>query len=331
MLRLRTIAALIVVGLAGAAVASVAAGRPLGVIDTITDILTDILPTETTAETTEPATTEPATTNLGTTATEPVTTAPETTAVTTTAPPPTTQAPTTTSGETSTPPGTTATEPEPPSDPNLPSPGVTIQPASTPAASAGRLPPDVENVTARLGKGWVTIRWTKPDDPQFARVTITRTPGRNGQAQTRLYSGSGTFFRDRGLVDGAEYRYLVTAVSRNGARSQGIEVIVEGEPQLLVRPEDGARVRRVPPILRWTKVTRATYYNVQLFLGKRKVLSAWPRGTQLKLPMRWKYGKTTHRLVSGRYTWYVWPGFGRPAAGKYGAMLGASHFRFTRF
>jgi hypothetical protein len=308
----------------------VATGRPLGLIDTITDILpTDILPTETTGETTEPATTDP-----GTTATETATaTAPDTTAATTTAQPaPTTQAPTTTSGQTSPPPAETTTpDPQPPPIPQPPSPGVTIHPASTPAASAGRLPPDVENVTARLGKGWVTIRWTKPDDPQFARVTITRTPGRSGQAQTRVYSGSGTFFRDRGLAQGAEYRYLVTAVSRNGARSQGIEVIVEGEPQLLVRPEDGARVRRAPPVLTWRKVTRATYYNVQLFLGKRKVLSAWPRGTQLKLPMRWKYRKTTHRLVSGRYTWYVWPGFGRLSDGKYGAMLGASHFRYSRF
>ena len=33
-----------------------------------------------------------------------------------------------------------------------------------------------------------------------------------------------------------------------------------------------------PPLLRWKKVRRAHYYNVQLYRGRTKVLSIWPKG-----------------------------------------------------
>jgi hypothetical protein len=93
----------------------------------------------------------------------------------------------------------------------------------------------------------------------------------------------------------------------------------------LLAPRAGARVSG-PPLLRWRRVARATYYNVQLYRGGRKVLSAWPARTRLQLRMRWRFNGRAEHLRAGAYRWYVWPGFGNPAARRYGRLLGTSTF-----
>lgn len=70
-----------------------------------------------------------------------------------------------------------------------------------------------------------------------------------------------------------------------------------------LKPRAGAGVKGVPT-LRWIRSPKATLYNVQLFRvnGTKyvKVLTAFPRGTSLKLPAK--------KLVKGRrYVWRVWP------------------------
>jgi hypothetical protein len=91
----------------------------------------------------------------------------------------------------------------------------------------------------------------------------------------------------------------------------------------LLSPKAGARVTRAP-LLVWRRVSRASYYNVQIFRGKRKVLSAWPTRTRLQLRARWKYLGRNERLTPGRYRWFVWPGYGNPR--RYGSLLGQSSF-----
>jgi hypothetical protein len=90
-------------------------------------------------------------------------------------------------------------------------------------------------------------------------------------------------------------------------------------------PRAGARVTS-PPLLAWRRAPRATYYNVQLFRGGVKVLSTWPVRTRLQLRSRWTYLGRQRRLTAGRYRWYVWPGYGRAAANRYGRLLGQSTF-----
>jgi hypothetical protein len=68
-------------------------------------------------------------------------------------------------------------------------------------------------------------------------------------------------------------------------------------------------------------VNGATYYNVQLFRGKKKILSRWPKSTHLQLPARWTFNGRVMRLTPGSYRWYVWPGFGKRAAKRYGRLL----------
>ena len=97
----------------------------------------------------------------------------------------------------------------------------------------------------------------------------------------------------------------------------------------LLTPRDGARVSS-PPLLRWLRVPRATYYNVQLYRltskGFVKVLSAWPVTPRRPLRSAWTYDGRRYRLVSARYRWYVWPGFGKRSQSRYGRLLGKSDF-----
>jgi hypothetical protein len=97
----------------------------------------------------------------------------------------------------------------------------------------------------------------------------------------------------------------------------------------LLAPRGGARVTK-PPLLRWRPVARARYYNVQVFRGKHKILSAWPTRARLRLGARWKFAGRVRRLTPGAYRWYVWPGYGVPSARNYGQLLGQSTFVVVR-
>jgi hypothetical protein len=97
----------------------------------------------------------------------------------------------------------------------------------------------------------------------------------------------------------------------------------------LLAPRGGARVTK-PPLLVWRRVARAGYYNVQLFRGKQKILSAWPNRARLRLQARWKFAGRVRRLTPGSYRWYVWPGYGVPSARNYGQLLGESTFVVAR-
>jgi hypothetical protein len=94
----------------------------------------------------------------------------------------------------------------------------------------------------------------------------------------------------------------------------------------LLAPRAGARVTS-PPLLRWRRAPRASYYNVQLFRGSVKVLSSWPTATRLQLRARWTYLGRKRRLTAGTYRWYVWPGYGKASLRRYGRLLGGSTFK----
>jgi RTX calcium-binding nonapeptide repeat (4 copies) len=76
----------------------------------------------------------------------------------------------------------------------------------------------------------------------------------------------------------------------------------------LLAPPDDAVVSR-PPVLRWSAVSAATYYNVQLWRGNRKVLSRWPARPRLQLGRSWRFHGRWYSLSPARYRWYVWPGY----------------------
>ena len=182
-------------------------------------------------------------------------------------------------------------------------------------------PPTLSNVTAKPGNRRIDLKWTASADTQD--VEVTRAPGLRGTATSPIHRGRVTSYRDTGLRIGKEYRYTVTGFDQAGnAVSKTIAVTATGP---LLSPLPAARVGSTP-LLVWTPVSGARYYNLQLVRGGRKILSLWPRQEHFQLPRSWVFDGHRYRLRPGVYRWYVWPGFGRFSAARYGRLLGGSSF-----
>src|SRR5262249_38215472 len=73
------------------------------------------------------------------------------------------------------------------------------------------------------------------------------------------------------------------------------------------------------PTLSWRPVRGASSYNLQLLLGRRRVLTAWSRDNHLTIPPR--------SVDQGRYyVWAVWPAFGPPRHPTFGPPIRRSIF-----
>ena len=184
-------------------------------------------------------------------------------------------------------------------------------------------PPPQPLVGAKPDDKQVTLSWGAPEAEviEVARLTAGGLPA-------LLYRGADTSFTDLRLRNGKRYSYLVVSIDRAGNRSVGGASAVPTNLPLL-NPPRGARVNK-PPLLIWEAVKRARYYNVQLYRGNKKVLSRWPRTTRLQLTKTWRYAGHRRRLKPGRYTWYVFPGFGERSKRNFGKLLGQSSFRVVR-
>ncbi len=178
-------------------------------------------------------------------------------------------------------------------------------------------PPPLSSVSAAPGDTVATVTWKTTEDTK--RVSIMRTPG----PSTPVFEGNANQFGDRSLRNGVTYTYTVTAIDAPGHRTAKT---VKAKPTAwLLTPSPGAR-RAAPPWLRWKLVKNASYYNIQLYRGKRKILSAWPRNPRLKLQSAWRYNGYWHRLSPDTYRWYVWPGYGDRKLQRYGRLRGARSF-----
>lgn len=175
-------------------------------------------------------------------------------------------------------------------------------------------PPKLDTLTGRALDRSAVVTWKTSGE--VARVTVARATG-SGTATT-VYDGRtiGTF-TDRGLRDGVRYRYTVS-VHDDAGNSASRSVTASPSPPLIA-PRQEAHVGG-SVTLRWRSIAKATYYNVQVRLGSRKILSAWPTKPLCHVP---------NRLRPGRYVWAVWPGFGRQAAHSYGPLIGTSTFVVT--
>jgi hypothetical protein len=130
--------------------------------------------------------------------------------------------------------------------------------------------PALTGVGARGGDGVVTLSWSAGD---AQRVTVTRSRGGAGAATSVVFDGAGAGHVDAGLTNGVSYSYTVTATDAAGNAASASAV---AKPLTrLVAPAAG-RAFSAPPLLRWKRVRRADYYNVQLFRGTQKILSTWP-------------------------------------------------------
>jgi hypothetical protein len=180
---------------------------------------------------------------------------------------------------------------------------------------------------AEPGDGSVAVRWqASANVAPLTSVTLTRSPGLRHAKHSVLSTGRSGAYEDGRVRNGARYDYTLTV--RDQAGNVAVRSFtVDPGPQLLA-PAPDAHVS-APPLLRWTAVRGAAYYNVQLF-GGAKMLSAWPTHPSLRLARSWSYAGRRYRLRPGRYRWYVWPGYGNQSADRYGAAIGAGTFVVTR-
>ena len=180
--------------------------------------------------------------------------------------------------------------------------------------------PSLFAVTAKTGNRSAEVSWRMSSDT--AVVEVMRAPGLEGQGETPVYRGSETGFRDGRLTPGRKYEYRVVGIDQAANRTEHkLEVTATGA---LFSPLPRAVVAGSPTLV-WAPVARAAYYNVQLVRGRR-IFSGWPTRPSLRLPRTWTYKGRRHRLMPGVYRWYVWPGYGRISAAKYGRLLGSSTF-----
>jgi hypothetical protein len=168
----------------------------------------------------------------------------------------------------------------------------------------------------------VALSWQNPKDRDFDHVVVVANAKhrpRTVKDGSRLYTGKGGSVAASG-APGTRLFVAVYAYDRSGNVSGAVQVTAALTPSALL-PADGSTAGG-SPTLSWHPVARATYYNVQVFQGRTRVAVGWPHGTSFQVP-----GGT---LGKGKtYTWYVWPGFGAPAAATYGAPVGHASFTYT--
>jgi hypothetical protein len=182
--------------------------------------------------------------------------------------------------------------------------------------------PSASDVLVTPGNHRVDLAWTLPGDA--TSVAVVRAVKGSSAAPKLVYSGARRSLVDKHLHNGTKYTYTVSDIDPAGnSTAKTVRAIPTGSS---LRPYVGSVVSS-PPLLTWKKVKRASYYNVQLYLGRTKVLSTWPRKPSLQLPQTWHYRGKSYTLVPGHYRWYVWPGFGLLSSHRYGDRLGRSSFR----
>jgi len=184
--------------------------------------------------------------------------------------------------------------------------------------------PHAPVVSSIPGNRRVSLRWSAPAGNETVEVLRLS----NTASQNVIFRGRSPSYVDKPLRNGVRHRYVVALIDQAGNRSESRVSVVPTASKLL-SPALNGRVGS-PPRLLWKRVKRASYYNLQLYRGRQKVLSRWPRKTSFQLAGKWRYGGHRRRLAPGRYTWYVWPGRGRRSAHRYGRLLGKSTFTVVR-
>jgi hypothetical protein len=179
------------------------------------------------------------------------------------------------------------------------------------------------SVDSRNGADLVLWKSSSPADT----AVVQRWP-RGGKARPVVFRGTGGSFMDRKVAAGLEYSYAVQTFDQAGNASK--RFVVAGLPKVLTM-QKLPYVPRVSaqPILRWPAVRGATYYNVQLYRGSKRVFASWPVKNHLGLPASWKWAGHRQRLSPGRYRWYVWAGLGRRSFARY-RTIGSAQFIVPR-
>jgi hypothetical protein len=193
-------------------------------------------------------------------------------------------------------------------------------------------PPARPTLRTALRGSAFALSWTAGKD--VVRATVTRAPGRKGKTAAVVYRGKAHSFVDRKRTKGTRYWYEVRLYDQAGnvsSRTIGAKprAATRAKATGFLAPANGAVVAK-PPIVRWVPVSKARFYNVQLWRGKVKLLTTWVKQPKLALKQRWSLDGVRHSLVNGSYRLYVWPAFGTARTPRYGKLLGQVSFVIRR-
>ncbi len=186
-------------------------------------------------------------------------------------------------------------------------------------------PPPVAISKKTVSYGRFALTWSRSED--MDHVIVLRTVRAKQAASKQVYAGPGTTYTETKFLNAQYHGYRITSYDKAGNASRPVDVVVAASA-LMLAPADGARIHSAP-VLRWRAVAKATYYNAQLWINGTKILSIWPKSPTLKLSRTWTYKGHQYRLKPGRYTWFVWPGFGPQQKGLYGQPVGQASFVFS--
>jgi hypothetical protein len=181
----------------------------------------------------------------------------------------------------------------------------------------------VFRLRSRFGNHWIKLLWEKPTEVDYSHVVISRKRV-GGTNWTRLGTRrAGTTFLDKPVPNDVRFEYSVRTFDLAGNRSSASKVL--GRASRILSPRYGAVVGS-PPLVDWTPVNRATYYNMQLWRNGQKILSVWPGRSSYRLRADWTFGGRQYSLRQATYRVYVWPGFGAKSSVNYGGLLGWTSF-----
>ncbi len=167
----------------------------------------------------------------------------------------------------------------------------------------------------------IAMTWRLPTAKDLLKIVVIRNATRSPKTikdGTVVFTGKAAKASVQ-QPGGKTAYYRAFAVDKAGNASATAAVRIR-QPVFKLFPENGSELRGTVR-LTWKKPKKASYYNVQVYLGSKRVTQSWPKSGSFKIPRsKLKKGKT--------YTWYVWPGVGKKSAGRYGHLIGKSTFTY---
>jgi hypothetical protein len=185
-------------------------------------------------------------------------------------------------------------------------------------------PAQVRQLRSTFGAGWVRLAWRNPTDVDYRHVSIWRKKVGATSWKFMATRRDSTSFRDGTVRNDTRYVYALRSVDR--ARNSSLPAKLEARASRILKPAfDSLHDSR--PLIDWTYVRNAGYFNLQLWRDGRKILSVWPVRSADRLPANWRFNGRRYSLRSDRYRVYVWPSFGSKPHDYYGPLLGWTEFR----
>lgn len=182
-------------------------------------------------------------------------------------------------------------------------------------------PPARPNVAWVHRGASISLSWTGSKD--VAQVKVLRAPGLKGKKPGVVYQGKTRKLLDRKIRPGTRYWYEVVLVDQAG--NEASKTIGLRPAAGIYAPTDGAIVGKAP-LVQWSPVAKARFYNLQLWRGNLKLLTTWVAHPRLALKERWTFKGQRHSLANGQYRLFVWPAYGTRRDPRYGKLLGQVSF-----